>query len=178
MDEESSSENNIKKERIIQEINTAERSKFSKRAAITISVIALGTAAVLLYLPRIQNYVNNVRKPVSVGQSPHSRDADSLAAAYRDSLSSDSSARRVHRSEPSTQISLEYIVRPGDNLSGIVKNILGLSGKEAYDALLNIQKINKFGPERDIYCYIDGRFYRGQDGITDLIFSGERIILK
>jgi hypothetical protein len=76
------------------------------------------------------------------------------------------------------EVGLTYEVKSGDFLSKIVYNELGLRGEAIYDSLPAIQKRSGFGLERDVYKVVDGQLVSGQDGFVDLIYPGEKVVLK
>lgn len=71
-----------------------------------------------------------------------------------------------------------YEVKRGDFLSKIVYDELGLRGKAIYDSLPAIQQRSGFGLERDVYKVVDGQLVSGQDGFVDLIYPGEKVLLR
>ncbi len=76
------------------------------------------------------------------------------------------------------KVGLDYEVKKGDFLSKIVYDKLGLRGKDIYAALPGIQERSGFGPERDVYKVVDRQLVSGQDGFVDLIYPGEKVVLK
>ena len=79
---------------------------------------------------------------------------------------------------PAQQQPSAYSARQGDYPSGIVARELGLGGREIYNALPAIQARSNLGPERDTHMMVDGHLISGQDGYVDLIYPGEKIILR
>lgn len=78
-----------------------------------------------------------------------------------------------------TETRVTYSVRNGDYLSRIVYNELGLRGHAIYDSLPAIQARSGFGPERDVYMVDEnGQLVEGKDGFVDLIYPGEKVVLK
>ena len=72
----------------------------------------------------------------------------------------------------------KYTVKSGDYLSRIVYKELGIRGnREIYDRVRDIQQRNNLGSERDISEVIDGKLVPGKDGLVDLIYPGEKLIL-
>lgn len=127
------------------------------RAVLTSGAIVLGIFAAIFYLfPG-----GGLKKPIK-------------------QIKSTKQITEITRSAPSkskleTQIIDDsYIVQKDDSPSKIFYE-RGFRRKEIYRKCWELQAINNFGPERDVYKVVDGKLVPGKDGCADVLYPGEKI---
>jgi len=103
---------------------------------------------------------------------------DSLGAQVSEVTPKTTTPKKKENLDVSGKKSCEYIVKEGNILWNIAQDYNIQTEKNIVDFIKKIQRLNNLNPKNDIYFVSENnKLMEGQDGLVDLIYSGESLII-